>query len=289
MAVGAVELPVMHPVAGIALGAACAGIKPWVRDDVLVVQMAEQATCAAVFTQNAFCAAPVQIAKSHLAMQPRWLLINAGNANAGTGKQGLLDALETCTGLAQIVHGQANQVLPFSTGVIGQRLPVHKLTAALPKAVANLSLTNWEVAARTIMTTDTFPKGVSRIIDIAGKPVTITGITKGAGMIQPDMATMLAFIAIDATITQDLLQNCLAKAVAQSFNLITVDGDTSTNDACVLMASGCSAAHYYGRQWDVYGVCHRRYASMQAVGRINHPRWRRCNQVDADRGQGCLG
>lgn len=242
MAVGVVDFPVMHPVAGIALGAACAGIKPWIRDDVLVIQMAEQATCAAVFTQNAFCAAPVQVAKQHLAAHPRWLLINAGNANAGTGRQGLQDALQTCADLASVVNGLPTQVLPFSTGVIGQRLPVEKVTAALPGAVANLAETHWDQAAHAIMTTDTFPKGVSTMIEIAGKPITITGISKGAGMIQPDMATMLAFIATDASIAQDLLQRCLSDAVTQSFNLITVDGDTSTNDACVLMASGCSAA-----------------------------------------------
>lgn len=254
MAVGAIELPVMHPVAGIALGSTCAGIKPWVRDDVLVIQMAEQATCAAVFTQNAFCAAPVHIAKNHLKSQPRWLLINAGNANAGTGKMGLEDAMQTCTDLAKAVHGQPNQVLPFSTGVIGQRLPVEKISAALPKAVANLGLNHWEIAARTIMTTDTFPKGVSKIIDLAGKPVTISGITKGAGMIQPDMATMLAFIGTDASISQELLQSCLAKATAQSFNLITVDGDTSTNDACVLIASGCSAAPLITADSEAYSL-----------------------------------
>ncbi|MEQ1637052.1 MAG: bifunctional glutamate N-acetyltransferase/amino-acid acetyltransferase ArgJ [Methylococcales bacterium] len=242
MAVGAVELQKLHPVAGIALGTACAGIKPWVRDDVLVVQMAKNATCAAVFTKNAFCAAPVQVAKNHLNTHPRWLLINAGNANAGTGKQGLQDALSSCADLARVVAGNTDQVLPFSTGVIGQRLPVDKLSAVLPKAVEQLSLCHWELAARAIMTTDTFPKGVSRIITLDGQPVTITGIAKGAGMIQPDMATLLVFIATDAGIAQDLLQTCLTAAVAQSFNLITVDGDTSTNDSCVLMASGCSAA-----------------------------------------------
>lgn len=254
MAVGVVDFPIMHPVAGIALGATCASIKSWVRDDVLVIQMAEQATCAAVFTQNAFCAAPVQVAKQHLATHPRWLLINAGNANAGTGSQGLHDAMQTCADLAGLVNGLPTQVLPFSTGVIGQRLPVDKITVALPLAVANLVETHWDQAAHAIMTTDTFPKGVSTIIEIAGKPITITGITKGAGMIQPDMATMLAFIATDAIITQDLLQRCLSKAVTQSFNLITVDGDTSTNDACVLMASGCSAAPAITDANDTYAV-----------------------------------
>ena len=242
MAVGQCDFPNMPKVAGITLGTACAGIKQTVKDDILVIQMAERSTCAAVFTQNAFCAAPVHIAKANLAHKPRWLLINSGNANAGTGEQGMQDALLSCAELAKVVGGADNQVLPFSTGVIGQPLPVTKITAALPEAIKNLSLDNWDKAARAIMTTDTFPKGVSKIIAIEGQPITINGTAKGAGMIQPNMATMLAFIATDAKINQALLQNCLALAVEQSFNLITVDGDTSTNDACVLMASGCSAA-----------------------------------------------
>jgi len=242
MAVGQCNFPSMLNVAGIALGTACAGIKQAIKDDILVIQMAEQSTCAAVFTQNAFCAAPVHIAKANLAHGPRWLLINSGNANAGTGEQGMQDALLSCAELAKITGGDANQVLPFSTGVIGQPLPVAKIITALPAAIKNLSLANWDKAARAIMTTDTFPKGVSKIITLEGQHVTINGISKGAGMIQPNMATMLGFIATDAKINQALLQNCLALAVEQSFNRITVDGDTSTNDACVLMASGCSAA-----------------------------------------------
>jgi glutamate N-acetyltransferase/amino-acid N-acetyltransferase len=242
MAVGQCDFPNMLNVAGIALGTACAGIKQAIKDDILVIQMGEQSTCAAVFTQNAFCAAPVHIAKANLAHGPRWLLINSGNANAGTGEQGMQDALLTCAELAKMGGVGANQVLPFSTGVIGQPLPVAKITAALPQAIKNLSLDNWDKAARAIMTTDTFPKGVSKIITIAGQPITINGISKGAGMIQPNMATMLGFIATDAKINQALLQSCLALAVEQSFNRITVDGDTSTNDACVVMASGCSAA-----------------------------------------------
>ena len=242
MAVGQCDFPDMLNVAGITLGTACAGIKQTVKDDILVIQMAEQSTCAAVFTQNAFCAAPVHVAKAHLAHGPRWLLINSGNANAGTGEQGMQDALRSCAELAKVVGAAANQVLPFSTGVIGQPLPVAKITAALPAAIHHLALDNWDKAARAIMTTDTFPKGVSKIITVAGQPITINGIAKGAGMIQPNMATMLGFIATDAKIKQPLLQHCLALAVEQSFNRITVDGDTSTNDACVVMASGCSAA-----------------------------------------------
>jgi glutamate N-acetyltransferase/amino-acid N-acetyltransferase len=242
MAVGQCNFPDMLDVPGIMLGTACAGIKQTVKDDILVIQMAEQSTCAAVFTQNAFCAAPVHVAKANLTHEPRWLLINSGNANAGTGEQGMQDALLTCAELARIVGGGAKQVLPFSTGVIGQPLPVAKIKAVLPEAIRNLSLNNWDKAARAIMTTDTFPKGISKVITIAGRSITINGISKGAGMIQPNMATMLGFIATDAKINQTLLQICLTLAVEQSFNRITVDGDTSTNDACVVMASGCSTA-----------------------------------------------
>ncbi|MGR9013062.1 MAG: bifunctional glutamate N-acetyltransferase/amino-acid acetyltransferase ArgJ [Gammaproteobacteria bacterium] len=242
MAVGQCSFPIMHPVAGITLGTANAGIKQTVRDDILVIQMAEHSSCAAVFTQNAFCAAPVHVAKANLAHAPRWLLINSGNANAGTGEQGMQDALASCAGLAEVVNAAASQVLPFSTGVIGQPLPVGKIKAALREAVSNLDTANWDKAAQAIMTTDTFAKGVSKVIEIDGQTITINGISKGAGMIQPNMATMLGFMATDARIDQALLQNCLALAVEQSFNRITVDGDTSTNDACVLMASGCSSA-----------------------------------------------
>lgn len=242
MAVGQCDFPTMHPVKGIKLGTCNAGIKQTQRDDILVIEMAASGSCAAVFTQNAFCAAPVLIARDHLIHEPRWLLVNSGNANAGTGKQGLQDAYASCAALAGEVEGTAQQVLPFSTGVIGEPLPVAKLTAALPKAVANLQEEHWDKAARAIMTTDTFAKGASMIIEIAGKPVTLTGISKGAGMIQPNMATMLGYVATDAKISQALLQECLAHAAELSFNRITVDGDTSTNDACVLLASGCSDA-----------------------------------------------
>ena len=242
MAVGQCDFPTMHPVKGIKLGTCNAGIKQTIRDDILVMAMPEAGSCAAVFTQNAFCAAPVQVAREHLAMGARWLLVNSGNANAGTGKQGLNDAFASCAALAGEVDGIAQQVLPFSTGVIGEPLPVAKLTAAIPTAVANLAENHWDQAARAIMTTDTFAKGASLQIDIGGHLVTITGISKGAGMIQPNMATMLGFIATDANIKQPLLQECLTAAANQSFNRITVDGDTSTNDACVLLASGCSSA-----------------------------------------------
>ena len=242
MAVGNVDFPEMRAVSGIKLGTSNAGIKQTERDDILVIEMAEGASCAGVFTQNAFCAAPVHVAKDHLQHSPRWLLINSGNANAGTGEQGMLDTNTCCASLASVVKGEQKQVLPFSTGVIGENLPVDKVETALPKAVAALQEDNWQQAAHAIMTTDTFAKGASIVIEIDGHPITLTGISKGAGMIQPNMATMLGFVATDAKISQSLLQKCLSTAAEQSFNRITVDGDTSTNDACMLMASGCSSA-----------------------------------------------
>jgi glutamate N-acetyltransferase/amino-acid N-acetyltransferase len=242
MAVGQTDFPMMPPISGIQIGTTNAGIKQTVRDDLLIFQFSETATCAAVFTQNAFCAAPVVLARENLSQSPRWLLINSGNANAGTGEQGMRDARQTCDDLAQMTGGNCQQVLPFSTGVIGQSLPVEKIKQALPKAITNFAEDNWKNAATAIMTTDTFPKGVTKVISLNGETVTINGISKGAGMIQPNMATLLSFIATDAKISQPLLQHCLSMATELSFNRITVDGDTSTNDACVLMASGCSNA-----------------------------------------------
>ena len=240
MAVGNVEFPEIHKVSGIKLGTTNAGIKQTERDDILVVEMVAGATCAGVFTQNAFCAAPVHMAKDHLQKSPRWLLVNSGNANAGTGMQGMRDAGECCTSLAYLMTAKAAQVLPFSTGVIGENLPVDKIVKALPQAVNDLQEGHWHKAAHAIMTTDTFAKAVSSVIEIEGETVTFSGISKGAGMIQPNMATMLGFVATDAKISQPLLQQCLSEVVEQSFNRITVDGDTSTNDACILMASGKS-------------------------------------------------
>mgnify|MGYP000665634349 FL=1 len=241
MAVGKVDFPQMHAVSGIKLGTTCASIKQSVRDDLLLIEIIEGATCAAVFTQNAFCAAPVVVARTNLQKEPRWLLVNSGNANAGTGEQGMLDAQASCVAVAELNGGTEEQVLPFSTGVIGQPLPVAKVVKGLPAAQESLIEDNWSKAAHAIMTTDTFAKGYSKIVEINGRKITVTGISKGAGMIQPNMATMLGFIATDAKISQGLLQKCLSTAVEQSFNRITVDGDTSTNDACVLMASGQSA------------------------------------------------
>lgn len=242
MAVGDTSFPEMQQVKGVKIGTCNAGIKQTVRDDILLIEMAEGGTCAAVFTQNAFCAAPVTVARAHLSQAPRWLLVNSGNANAGTGEQGMRDALSSCQQVAALVGGANEQVLPFSTGVIGEPLPLAKLTAALPAAVVNFAEDHWDRASRAIMTTDTFPKGASEQLEIGGHPVVITGISKGAGMIQPNMATMLGFMATDARISQALLQQCLSAATEVSFNRITVDGDTSTNDACVLLASGASAA-----------------------------------------------
>ncbi|MES9969714.1 MAG: bifunctional glutamate N-acetyltransferase/amino-acid acetyltransferase ArgJ [Candidatus Thiodiazotropha sp.] len=226
---------------GIRLGTAAAGIKTPGREDMVIVEMTQGSTCAAVFTRNAFCAAPVQLAKRHLALgTPSYLLINSGNANAGTGEQGLRDAQACCQGVADAADCAAEQVLPFSTGVIGENLPVERMLNALPAAMNSLSVDGWEAASRAIMTTDTRPKLRSRDFEFAGVKVALSGIAKGAGMIRPDMATMLAYLATDLDLSQDLLQRCLDDAVKPSFNSISVDGDTSTNDACVLMASGVS-------------------------------------------------
>lgn len=228
-------------VPGVRLGVAAAGIKYPDRNDLLVIELPAGASCAGVFTQNAFSAAPVQVARKHLAnAAPRYLLVNSGNANAGTGNQGMQDALQSCAALASHAGCRPDQVLPFSTGVIGANLPVDRLVQALPAALAHLDEANWEVAARTIMTTDTRPKLRSRQFEVDGVGVTVTGIAKGSGMICPDMATMLAYVATDLKVDAALLQECLEQAVRPSFNSITVDGDTSTNDACMLLASGVS-------------------------------------------------
>jgi glutamate N-acetyltransferase/amino-acid N-acetyltransferase len=241
MAVGLSSLPPLLPVPGVRLATVCAGIKKPGRRDLVLIELVEGACCTAVFTRNAFCAAPVVVAKRHLAQGiPRYLLINTGNANAGTGERGLQDASSCCQSLAKIMDVMPEQVLPFSTGVIGEPLPVTPIFNAMPAACKALSETGWVEAAHGIMTTDTVAKGVSRQVEIAGQMITVTGIAKGAGMIRPDMATMLAFVATDAKVAAPLLQQFLQAAVQDSFNSITVDGDTSTNDACVLIATGCS-------------------------------------------------
>jgi glutamate N-acetyltransferase/amino-acid N-acetyltransferase len=241
MAVGSGTLPVLHPVPGFGLGIASAGIKKAGRLDLVIMQLAAGSNIAAVFTRNAFCAAPVQLAKQHRAASAtRYLLINTGNANAGTGESGLANAQKTCEQLAQLTQTNTQAVLPFSTGVIGEPLPVEKLCSALPSALADLSEENWLKAAQGIMTTDTRPKAASKQIDLDGKCVTITGISKGAGMIKPNMATMLGYVATDAAVSGAALQLMIDKAVNRSFNRITIDGDTSTNDSCILVATGCA-------------------------------------------------
>ena len=236
----------LKPVAGIELGYAEAGVRKANRKDLLVMKLAPSATIAGVFTLNRFCAAPVQVCKTHLAQVSaaapiRALVINTGNANAGTGEEGLARANATCAELASLLDLQPQQILPFSTGVILEPLPVDRIKAGLPKAIANLQADNWFNAAEAIMTTDTQPKAASRTLTIAGKQVVMTGISKGAGMIKPNMATMLGFLAIDAKLPQALLNQLVKDAADQSFNCITIDGDTSTNDSFMLIATGAGA------------------------------------------------
>lgn len=243
MAVGLKVPGELLPVKGVKLASCYSGIKKDSKaDDLVLLELNQEATLAAVFTTNKFCAAPVTIARQHLEsnQQIRYLLVNSGNANAGTGASGLETALNSCKFVAD--RGQVNTeaVLPFSTGVIGQPLAVEKIQAAVPVLFNQLKEHNWLSAARGIMTTDTLPKALSRKLDINGQSITITGMCKGSGMIRPDMATMLAYVATDAKISTDELSECLKRVVNTSFNAISVDGDTSTNDACVLMASGAS-------------------------------------------------
>ncbi len=227
------------PIQGVTLGIAEAGIKKPGRKDLLVMVLDEGTQVAGVFTQNRFCAAPVVVAKQHLAQSSiRALVVNTGNANAGTGEAGMQHAQTTCTELARVLNCTAQQVLPFSTGVIMEPLPVDKIVAALPAAVSNGKTDNWFAAAQAIMTTDIVPKAVSWQMQLNGKTVTITGIAKGSGMIRPNMATMLGYIATDAAITKDVLQNMARFVADHSFNRITVDGDTSTNDALIIAATG---------------------------------------------------
>lgn len=239
MAVGESIFPAMPAIEGVRLGTAMAGIKKPNRRDLVVIEVPEGATVAATFTRNAFCAAPVHVARDHLEKaSPRYLLINTGNANAGTGARGRQDAESCCAALADLAGIEAHRVLPFSTGVIGEPLPVERIAAGAPAALESLSENGWALAAEGIMTTDTRIKGASAQVELDGGTVTINGISKGSGMIQPNMATMLGFVACDATIEPARLQQWLREAVKVSFNSITVDSDTSTNDACTLIASG---------------------------------------------------
>ncbi|WP_045858165.1 bifunctional glutamate N-acetyltransferase/amino-acid acetyltransferase ArgJ [Teredinibacter purpureus] len=243
MAVGNGVWPTVFPVAGVRLGVAAAGVKYTDRNDVVLLEIAEGSEVAGVFTQNAFCAAPVTLAKQHLGENtPRYFLINSGNANACTGDAGFDAAQETMSAVARVAKVSINQVLPFSTGVIGEPLPSSKIVAAIPQAYEQLDVMGWELAATTIMTTDTRPKASSVRINIGGETVSITGISKGSGMIRPNMATMLAYIATDAAIDADTLRAISLSAANKSFNRITIDGDTSTNDACMLIATGQSSA-----------------------------------------------
>ena len=249
MATGNKPFPQMHPISGFKLGTTSAGIKTPGRSDLVVMELQAGSTVAGVFTQNAFCAAPVVVAKQHLSdAAPRYLVTNTGNANAGTGDQGMTDALASCAALAQLQGVAADQVLPFSTGVIGEPLPIEKLLAALPAAVAALDENAWAEAAQGILTTDTRAKGASlQYQSNSGSPnsgskelISITGITKGSGMIKPNMATMLGYVATDAKVDAELLQRALRLVANKSFNRITVDSDTSTNDAVILVATGAS-------------------------------------------------
>jgi glutamate N-acetyltransferase/amino-acid N-acetyltransferase len=229
------------PIRGLSLGIAAAGIKKTNCNDLLLMVLDEGSRVAGLFTQNLFCAAPVIVAKEHLSglnSSVRALVINTGNANAGTGQQGIDSARSTCSAVAGLLGCDADQVLPFSTGVIMEQLPLEKVIAGLPTAISNLKSDNWFDAAGSIMTTDIVPKAASRQIRIKGRTVTITGIAKGSGMIRPNMATMLGYVATDASISQTLLQQILRHSADLSFNRITVDGDTSTNDAFILVATG---------------------------------------------------
>lgn len=241
MAVGLNEPGDISSVAGIELASLSAGIKKNGKDDLVILVFDESSSCAATFTRNAFCAAPVTLAQQHLSSaRPRALLINSGNANAGTGDIGMQNAVHSCELLAEKLGCSPAQVLPFSTGVIGEQLPMDKVQSGIDSIVDHLSEDNWLPAAHGIMTTDTIAKALTKKVELDGRQITISGIAKGSGMIRPDMATMLSFIATDANIDNDVLQRCLAECVDSSFNAITVDGDTSTNDACILVATANS-------------------------------------------------
>ncbi|MBI4294053.1 MAG: bifunctional glutamate N-acetyltransferase/amino-acid acetyltransferase ArgJ [Betaproteobacteria bacterium] len=241
----AVNLPPPDPaslfaVRGVELGVAKAGISKPNRKDLLAMRLAQGSSVAGVFTRNRFCAAPVIVAKEHLAAgtSPRALLVNTGNANAGTGEAGIANARATCARAARLLECESVQVLPFSTGVIMEPLPLERIAAGLPACIADLREDNWASAAEAIMTTDTVPKARSARLRLGEAEITVTGIAKGAGMIHPDMATMLGFVATDASVAPAALQSMLGVAAARSFNRITVDGDTSTNDSFILVATG---------------------------------------------------
>lgn len=265
MAVGLKSPSKLISISGVRLSATSANIYDKKRDDVALIELCEDTISSAVFTKNKFCAAPVIIAKQNLNdNKPRYCLINAGNANAGTGKTGLSHTDETCISLSKLAKCHKSEVLPFSTGVIGEELPVEKIKKVLPELLNNLTDTSWLQSAQAIMTTDTIPKAVSKEISISGKTVSITGIAKGSGMIKPNMATMLSFIATDANVSKKALDAVLFHAIDKSFNRITVDGDTSTNDACVIFATAkanntiiddCYSDEYFVFEKAVVHVC----------------------------------
>ena len=257
----AVNLPLpnkdeLKPIAGLKLGIAEAGIKRANRKDILVIRLVPGSSVSGVFTQNRFCAAPVQLCRAHLLERNpiEALIINTGNANAGTGDEGLRRAQQTCDALASALDISPEQILPFSTGVILEPLPVEKIITAIPKAISALKEDDWYSAAEAIMTTDTQPKAASLTIQTSAGPIVMTGISKGAGMIQPNMATMLGFIGTDVNINSDLLQDLTREAADLSFNAITIDGDTSTNDSFIVMATGQSAVSIQSKSDPAYAV-----------------------------------
>lgn len=239
MAVGDVTMPLMHVVQGVKIGSTEAYVRYPNRRDLVIFEFAEGSNIAGVFTQSAFAAAPVLLSKKHLAENtPRYLIINTGNANAATGAIGYQNAEATCAKLAELTGVQANQILPFSTGVIGEQLPIDRLVQGIQPALNDLNADRWADAASGIMTTDTTPKGASEQFELDGVTYTMTGISKGAGMIRPNMATMLSFVATDEPVAKDMVEQLLKTTVEHSFNRITIDGDTSTNDSCIFIATG---------------------------------------------------
>ena len=244
----------LHRVAGVELGIAMAGVRKAKRKDLLVMRLAPGTSVAGVFTQNRFCAAPVLLAKKHLGNPVRALVVNTGNANAGTGSDGLKRALAVCSAAAAELRCRAEQILPFSTGVIMEPLPVDRIVAGLPQAIGDLREANWLSAAEAIMTTDTVAKAASARVKLSSGVATVTGIAKGAGMIRPDMATMLGFVATDAKVARGALQRMTRQAADASFNSITVDGDTSTNDAFVCLATGKGAVARSRKDLDALGM-----------------------------------
>jgi glutamate N-acetyltransferase/amino-acid N-acetyltransferase len=238
MTVGSVVFPEMPSISTVRLNAVSAGIKKNNQLDLMLIEFPAEAAVAGVFTQNAFCAAPVTICKQHITQQPRYILVNSGNANACTGEQGMAAALDCCRAVAANTAVFYQQVLPFSTGVIGEPLPAEKIINGVPALLTGLNEANWLLAAKGIMTTDTCAKGATSSFEYAGETIVVNGISKGAGMINPNMATMLGFIATNATVKQSVLDSLSFNAANQSFNRITIDGDTSTNDSCILVAAG---------------------------------------------------